>query len=361
MKPSRRPVNPCFSSGPCAKRPGWSPAALSAALVGRSHRSAVGLKQLVEIIERSRAVLDIPSDYRVGVVPASDTGAIEMAMWSLLGARGVDVLSWENFGESWVEDIAAHLKLPDIRHFAAPYGKLPDLGQVDTDRDVVFVWNGTTSGVRVPNGDWIATDRKGLTLCDATSAAFAIRLPWDRLDVVTWSWQRRWAAKPARHDRARPSRGRAAGKLHAVLAAAENLPDDPKGQADRRHFPRRDDQHAVDAVRRGCARFIEMGRKCRRARGLRRAGRGQFRRRRNLGRAHAVGRVPCRGAGDPVVTPRRASRSSIHGSNAFPPTSASPPRGGCWRGSTPRGSGTIWRRTAPRHRASASGPARPWK
>jgi phosphoserine aminotransferase len=163
---------------------------LSGALVGRSHRAAAGLKQLVEVIERSRAVLRIPADYRIGVVPGSDTGAIEMAMWSLLGARGVDVLSWENFGETWVEDIVGHLKLADARHFPAPYGRLPELSQVDPDRDAVFVWNGTTSGVRIPNGNWISPDRKGLTICDATSAAFAMRLPWDKLDVVTWSWQK---------------------------------------------------------------------------------------------------------------------------------------------------------------------------
>jgi phosphoserine aminotransferase len=190
MQPSRRPANPCFSSGPCAKRPGWSPAVLSAALVGRSHRSAAGLAQCVEVIERSRAVLRIPADYKVGIVPASDTGAVEMALWSLLGARGVDLLSWENFSETWVDDVVNHLKLPDIRHLAAAYGRLPDLSAVSPDRDVVFVWNGTTSGVRVPNGDWIAEDRTGLTICDATSAAFAMRLPWPKLDVVTWSWQK---------------------------------------------------------------------------------------------------------------------------------------------------------------------------
>ena len=190
MKPTRRPANACFSSGPCAKRPGWTPAALSGALVGRSHRSSVGLAQCVEIIDRSRVLLKIPGDYRVGIVPASDTGAVEMAMWSLLGARGVDLLSWENFGETWVDDAVAHLKLGDARHFKAPYGGLPNLSEVDTDRDVVFPWNGTTSGVRVPNGDWIKPDRKGLTICDATSAAFAMRLPWDKLDVVTWSWQK---------------------------------------------------------------------------------------------------------------------------------------------------------------------------
>jgi phosphoserine aminotransferase len=190
MKPTRRPANACFSSGPCAKRPGWSPAALNAALVGRSHRSSVGLAQCVEIIDRSRELLKIPTDYKIGIVPASDTGAVEMAMWSLLGARGVDLLSWENFGETWVEDVVAHLKLADARHLKAPYGGLPNLAEVDTDRDVVFPWNGTTSGVRVPNGDWIKADRKGLTICDATSAAFAMRLPWDKLDVVTWSWQK---------------------------------------------------------------------------------------------------------------------------------------------------------------------------
>jgi phosphoserine aminotransferase len=190
MKPTRRPANPCFSSGPCAKRPGWSPAALSGALVGRSHRSSVGLAQCVEVIERSRAVLQIPADYRIAIVPASDTGAVEMALWSLLGARGVDLLSWENFSETWVDDVVNHLKLPNIRHLAAPYGKISDLSAVSPDCDVVFVWNGTTSGVRVPNGDWIAAGRNGLTICDATSAAFAMRLPWHKLDVVTWSWQK---------------------------------------------------------------------------------------------------------------------------------------------------------------------------
>jgi phosphoserine aminotransferase len=190
MKPTRRPANPCFSSGPCAKRPGWSPDALAGALLGRSHRSAIGLARLVEIIERSRALLQMPADYRLGIVPASDTGAVEIALWSLLGARGVDVLAWENFGEGWVTDLTQQLKLRDLRVLEAPYGRLPDLAAVDPDRDTVFVWNGTTAGVRVPNGDWIAPDRKGLTICDATSAAFAMRLPWDKLDVVTWSWQK---------------------------------------------------------------------------------------------------------------------------------------------------------------------------
>jgi phosphoserine aminotransferase len=189
MKPTRRPRNPCFSSGPCAKRPGWSAAALEAALVGRSHRSGIGKARIVEVVDRSRAILGVPADWQVGVVAASDTGAVEIAMWSLLGARGIDMLAWENFGEGWVEDVK-QLRLPDVRVLHAPYGKLPDLREVDPARDVVFPWNGTTSGVRVPDGDWIAADRTGLTICDATSAVFAMRLPWDKLDVVTWSWQK---------------------------------------------------------------------------------------------------------------------------------------------------------------------------
>src|SRR6202011_2344126 len=189
MNPNRRPGNPCFSSGPCAKRPGWSPAVLDGALTGRSHRSAVGLARLVEVVDRSRALLGIPADWRVAIVAGSDTGAIEIAMWSLLGARGVDMLAWENFGEGWVADVE-QLKLPDVRVLKAPYGRRPDLSQVDPARDVVFTWNGTTSGVRVPNGDWIAADRKGLTICDATSAAFAQSLDFGKLDVVTFSWQK---------------------------------------------------------------------------------------------------------------------------------------------------------------------------
>src|SRR6266446_551773 len=190
IKPTQRPANPCFSSGPCAKRPGWSPAALSGALLGRSHRSKAGLARLAEVIERSRAVLQMPADYRLGIVAGSDTGAVELALWSLLGARGVDLLSWENFGEGWVQDVARQLKPADLRLLQAPYGELPDLAAVDPDRDTVFVWNGTTSGVRVPNGEWIAADRQGLAICDATSAAFAQRLDWMKLDVATFSWQK---------------------------------------------------------------------------------------------------------------------------------------------------------------------------
>ena len=189
-RPSVRPRNPRFSSGPCAKRPGWTPAALGDALLGRSHRSAAGQAKLGEVIARSRDLLGLPADTLLGIVPASDTGAVEIALWSLLGARGVDVLAWESFGKAWATDAAEQLALDDLRVIEAGYGALPDLGRVDFDRDVVFAWNGTTSGVRVPDGEWIASARAGLTICDATSAAFAMALPWDRLDAVTWSWQK---------------------------------------------------------------------------------------------------------------------------------------------------------------------------
>ena len=189
-KPTTRPKNPRFGSGPTTKRPGWSAANLSREALGRSHRAAIGKGRLKEALDRSRALLGVPDDYRMGIVPASDTGAFEMAMWNLLGARGVDVLAWESFGSGWLTDIEKQLKLEDVRPLKADYGLLPDLAEVDFGRDVVFTWNGTTSGVRVPDGDWIDADREGLTLCDATSAAFAMPLPWDKLDVVTWSWQK---------------------------------------------------------------------------------------------------------------------------------------------------------------------------
>ena len=186
----RKPARPHFSSGPCAKRPGFSLAALEGALLGRSHRAAAPKAKLAEVIERSRAILGMPEGWRLGIVPASDTGAVEMALWSLLGPRGVDVLAWESFSAEWAHDITKELKLPDVRLLRAPYGKLPDLGAVDWARDCVFVWNGTTSGVRLAHAGWIAPDREGLAICDATSAAFAMDLPWESLDVVTWSWQK---------------------------------------------------------------------------------------------------------------------------------------------------------------------------
>jgi phosphoserine aminotransferase len=189
-KPDLRPVNGNFSSGPCAKRPGFTLDALAGAMLGRSHRAKEPKARLAEVIERSRAILQMPPDWRLGIVPASDTGAVEMALWSLLGARPVDILTFESFGEGWATDIVKQLKLTDVRLLSAPYGRLPALDTVDFSHDVVFTWNGTTSGVRVPNGDWIAADRTGLTICDATSAAFAMDLDWDKLDVVTWSWQK---------------------------------------------------------------------------------------------------------------------------------------------------------------------------
>ncbi|MGA8888576.1 MAG: phosphoserine transaminase [Pseudolabrys sp.] len=189
-KPGLRPAIPHFSSGPCAKRPGWSLQNLTDAVLGRSHRSKIGKAKLKRAIDLTREVLEVPAGYRIGIVPASDTGAVEMALWSLLGARPVTMLAWESFGEGWVTDVEKQLKLKDLTVIKAPYGELPDFDKIDFANDVVFTWNGTTSGVRVPNGDWISAKRQGLTICDATSAAFAQRLDWPKLDVVTFSWQK---------------------------------------------------------------------------------------------------------------------------------------------------------------------------
>ena len=188
--PNVRPQRPHFSSGPCAKRPGWTPDVLADAALGRSHRSKSGKAKLKAAIDEAAALLDVPKNYRVGIVPASDTGAVELALWSMLGARGVDIFAWESFGTGWISDAAKQLKLSDMRVFEADYGQLPDLSQYDGARDCVFTWNGTTSGVRVPNADWIPTDREGITICDATSAAFAQDLDWAKLDVTTFSWQK---------------------------------------------------------------------------------------------------------------------------------------------------------------------------
>ena len=189
-KPSVRPARNQFSSGPCAKRPGWTLEALKNALVGRSHRAKPAKARIKAVIDKTRAVLGVPADYKIAIVPASDTGAVEMMLWHTLGGRPVDMLAWESFGEGWVTDVVKQLKLKDARVLKSDYGKLPDLVQVNFDHDVVFTWNGTTSGVRVPNGNWIPSDRKGLTICDATSAVFAMDMPWDKLDVVTYSWQK---------------------------------------------------------------------------------------------------------------------------------------------------------------------------
>lgn len=197
VQPNQKPANPNFSSGPCAKRPGWSLGGLAGALLGRSHRSGPGKAKLAAVIDQTRALLKIPADYRIGIVPASDTGAVEIALWHMLGARGVDALVWESFSKDWLIDARQQLQLPDLRVLEADYGELPDLHEVDPSRDTVFVWNGTTSGVRVPNADWISDDREGLTICDATSAAFSMELPWEKLDVVTWSWQKAMGGEAA--------------------------------------------------------------------------------------------------------------------------------------------------------------------
>jgi phosphoserine aminotransferase len=189
-KPKKKPLNPCFSSGPCPKRPGWEPEILSNALLGRSHRSESGKARLQNAIEQTKEVLEVPEDYRIGIVAGSDTGAVEMALWNLLGERAVQVLAWESFGQEWVTDIVEQLEVPLTERIIAPYGQLPDLQTIDFSRDVVFVWNGTTSGTKVPDGDWIPSEREGLSICDATSAAFAMELPWGKLDVVTFSWQK---------------------------------------------------------------------------------------------------------------------------------------------------------------------------
>jgi phosphoserine aminotransferase len=189
-KPAQRPTAPHFSSGPCAKRPGWTPENLKDAALGRSHRAKIGKNKLKLAIDLTREVLEVPADYRIGIVPASDTGAVEMSLWSLLGARPVTMIAWESFGEGWVSDVVKELKLKDVTKLTAGYGEIPDLSKVDSNTDIVFTWNGTTSGVRVPNADWIKADRQGLTICDATSGAFAQPLDWAKLDVVTFSWQK---------------------------------------------------------------------------------------------------------------------------------------------------------------------------
>ncbi len=190
-KPHSKPKNPCFSSGPCAKRPGWNfEDVVKLAKLGRSHRAGPLKAQLKEVIDKQKELLGIPDDYLVGIVPASDTGAFEMAMWSMLGARGVDVFAWESFSSGWLSDVTKQLKIENLNSYEAGYGELPDLSKADPANDAVFVWNGTTSGVRVPNGDWISAEREGLTFCDATSAVFAYDLPWEKLDITTWSWQK---------------------------------------------------------------------------------------------------------------------------------------------------------------------------
>ena len=190
MKPTVKPANPNFSSGPCSKRPGYDVSRLSLDTLGRSHRSALGKSTLGRVCTETAELLEVPEDYRVGVVPASDTGAVEMALWSLLGARPVDVFAWESFGQGWLTDLTQQLRLNDVQSYTSAYGELPDMNLANPKHDIVFTWNGTTSGVKVPDGDWISDEREGLTICDATSAVFAMPLPWNKLDVVTYSWQK---------------------------------------------------------------------------------------------------------------------------------------------------------------------------
>src|ERR1700694_3801581 len=259
-KPALRPKVPHFSSGPCAKRPGWNPQNLKDAALGRSHRAKIGKAKLKLAVELTREVLEVPAGYRIGIVPASDTGAVEMALWSLLGARPVTTIAWESFGDGWVNDVVKQLKLKDITRLHAGYGEIPDLSKADSASDIVFTWNGTTSGVRVPDADWISARRGGLTICDATSAAFAQRLDWPKLDVVTFSWQKALGGEGA-HGMLilSPRAGAGLARYNAFMAAPEDLPHDQRRQAQRRHLHRRDHQHAVDAVRRGLSRYAVVG------------------------------------------------------------------------------------------------------
>ncbi len=305
--PDVRPADPRFSSGPCAKRPGWTPEALADAALGRSHRARIGKAKLKQAIDLTREVLQVPADYRIGIVPASDTGAVEMALWSLLGERGVDMLAWESFGAGWVTDVVKQLKLADARTITADYGKLPDLSTVDFDRDVVFTWNGTTSGVRVPDADFIPADRKGLTICDATSAAFAQRLDFSKLDVVTFSWQKVLGGEGGH------------GVLILGPRAVERLETYtpawplPKifrmtkgGKLIEGIFAGRNDQHAVDAVRRGLSRRAEMGEGARRARRAGRAGGRERGRRRRPSSERPRGSPISPKTRQPAPTPRCA-------------------------------------------------------
>ncbi len=306
-KPASRPNVPHFSSGPCAKRPGWAPQNLKDAALGRSHRAKVGKVKLKLAIDLTREVLEVPADYKIGIVPASDTGAVEMALWSLLGARPVTTIAWESFGEGWVSDIVKELKLKDVTKLHAGYGDLPDLSKADPASDIVFTWNGTTSGVRVPNADWIKADRQGLTICDATSAAFAQPLDFAKLDVVTFSWQKALGGEAA-HGMLILSapRGGAARDLQAGLAAAEDFPSHQGRQAQPGHFRRRDHQHAVDAVRRGLSRCAELGEIDRRPQGADRARRRQHQGAVGLEGEDAVDRFPGQGSRRSARTPRCA-------------------------------------------------------
>ncbi len=266
-KPATRPANPRFSSGPCAKPPAFSLDRLSDAALGRSHRAAVGKARLKAAIDGTREILGIPDDYRIGIVPASDTGAVEMAMWSLLGQRPVEMLAWESFGAGWVTDAVKQLKL-DATVRQADYGRIVDFAEVDFARDVVFTWNGTTSGVRVPDSVSIPADRGGLTICDATSAAFAQRLPWDRLDVTTFSWQKVLGGEAAHGMLVLSPRAVERLESYTPPGRCPRSSGSPRAETDRRHLRRRNDQHAVHARGRGLPPRARLGPLGRRPRGL---------------------------------------------------------------------------------------------
>ena len=359
VTPGVRPVIPHFSSGPCAKRPGWSLQALTDAVLGRSHRSKIGKAKLKRAIDLTREVLQAPADYRIGIVPASDTGAVEMALWSLLGPRPVTMLAWESFGEGWVSDVQKELKLKDVKVLKAPYGELPDLSKVDFNSDVVFTWNGTTSGVRVPNADWIEADRAGLTICDATSAAFAQKLDWAKLDVVTWSWQKALGGEAAH--------GMIALSPRAVARLESHTPSWPLPKIFRMTKGGKISEDIFEGATINTPSMLcvedyldtlAWGKSIGGLNAL-------------IARADAnakavadwVARTPWIEISQPIrrsaPTPRSASRSSIRRCSSFPPTRrpsssrALPP---CWR---KRASPTTSTPIATRPRGSASGAGRP--
>ena len=299
--PAVRPAVPHFSSGPCAKRPGWSLQALTDAVLGRSHRSKIGKAKLKRAIDLTREVLEVPADYRIGIVPASDTGAVEMALWSLLGARPVTMLAWESFGEGWVTDVAKQLKLKDVTVLKAGYGELPDLAKVDFATDVVFTWNGTTSGVRVPNADWIPADRQGLTICDATSACFAQALDFAKLDVVTFSWQKALGGEGAH------------GMLILSPRAVERLKTYTPPWPLPKIFRLTNNGKLIEGIFEGetintpsmlCVEdyldTLAWAKSIGGLKGLIARCRRQHQGDRRLGRAHALDRLPGQGAGDPL-------------------------------------------------------------
>jgi phosphoserine aminotransferase len=355
--PGVRPVIPHFSSGPCAKRPGWSLQALTDAVLGRSHRSKIGKAKLKRAIDLTREVLEAPADYRIGIVPASDTGAVEMALWSLLGPRPVTMLAWESVRRRLGRRRPEGAQAQEVTVMKAPYGQLPDLAKVDSNSDVVFTWNGTTSGARVPNADWIKADRQGLTICDADVGRLraAARLEQARCrDLLLAEGARRRSR--ARHDRAVAARSGAARKLYAAVAAAEDFPHDQGRQAQRGNLRGRHHQHAVDAVRRGLSRHAQLGQVGRRVERADRRAPTPTPARSPMGGADAVDRFLARPAIRP--TPRSASRWSIRRCEASADAQAKFVKG-IAAALEKEGIAYDIEPTATRRRACASGAARP--